>query len=117
MELVLRTWREPDGTWVVSPVGGGSLGGPLRQHPWVNFTASFGAFGFVAGGDVEGVGSDQAKVVRMTFADGYVAFDLVDSGIALFFEPGAMSFPAEVEILDADEVVLASHRAFEEFAC
>jgi hypothetical protein len=114
MELVIRTWQERDGTWIVAPVGGGSPGGSRRQRPWVNFTAGFGASGFAAGGNVEGLGAEQAKHVRMTFADGFVLADSVDSGIVLFFEPRTMAFPAEVEILDAEGSVLAVYRAFDE---
>lgn len=115
MELVIRTWQEADGTWTVAPVGGGSPGGSRRQRPWVNFTAGLGVSGFVAGGNIEGLGATLAKHVRMTFADGFVSGDSVDSGIVLFFEPRTMAFPAAVEILDAEGEVLASHRVFDEF--
>jgi hypothetical protein len=115
VELVIRTWQEPAGTWTVAPVGGGSPGGHRRQRPWVNFTVGFGASGFAAGGNVEGLGAEQAKHVRMTFADGFVLADSVHSGIVLFFEPRIMAFPAEVDILDAEGSVLASFRAFDEF--
>ena len=114
VELVIRTCLEPDGTWIVSPTGGGSPGPSRRQEPWVNFTAGFGAEGFSAGGNVEGNGAEQAKLVRMTFADGFVLVDTVDNGIVLFFEPRGMAFPADVEILDAKGSMLASYREFDQ---
>jgi hypothetical protein len=67
-----------------------------------------------AGGNVEGNGAEQAKLVRMTFADGFVLVDTVDNGIVLFFEPRGMAFPADVEILDAKGSMLASYREFDQ---
>jgi len=115
MELVIRTWQEPDGNWTVAEVGGGSPSPSRRQSPWVNFTAGFGESGFSAGGRVQGMGADRAKHVRMTFADGVVLADSVDSGIVLYFEPRAMAFPADITILDTEGSILASYRAFDQF--
>lgn len=116
MELVIRTWQEPDGSWVVAPVGGGSGKGPRRPRPWVNFAAQFGAQAFTAGGNVEGTGSDQASSVRLTFADGLTAEDTVDNGKVLFFEPCQVALPAEVEILDERGGQLAKYTAFDGFS-
>ena len=46
VEWIVRTWQEPDGTWMVAPVGGGSIGGaPRRSTPWVNFAAGSARMG------------------------------------------------------------------------
>lgn len=115
--LVIRTWKEADGSVVVAPVGGGAPGPSRRTKPWVNFTAGFGADGFTAGGDVVGRGSDQAHTVRLTFADGLVLEDTADetagNRVVLFFEPRGVAFPADVEILDARGQVLAAYREFD----
>jgi hypothetical protein len=113
MEVVVRTWRGTDGTWVVAPTGGGSPGPSRRRRPWANLTASSGVDCFTAGGRVEGAGSERAAQVRMTFADGRVLADVVEHGIVLFFEPRSMAFPADVEILDGGGSVLAGYREFD----
>jgi hypothetical protein len=114
---VIRTWRNPDGSRVVAPVGGGSPGPSRRSKPWVNFTAQFNAHLFTAGGNVVGRGSDQAHTVRLTFADGFVMEDTVDEEseyrIALFFEPRGMAFPADVEIRDGRARLLAGYQEFD----
>jgi hypothetical protein len=115
--LVIRTWQEPDGSWTIAPLGGGGRGGgpSRRPKPWVNFTAGSGPHGFAAGGDVEGMGSDQVRTVRLTFADGLVMEDAVENGIVLFFEPRGVTFPADAEILDAQGGRLARYKAFDGF--
>ena len=114
VSLVVRTWQKPDGSWVVAPVGGGALGPSRRKKPWVNFTAGFGADGFTAGGYVEGIGSDRARVVRLIFADGFTLEDSVENGVVLFFESRGVAFPADVNILDDEERHLASCKAFDQ---
>jgi len=115
MEYIIRTWRTPGGTWVVAPIGGGSRGPSRRQEPWVNFTAGWGDDGFTAGGRVEGIGSEQSHLVRLTFADGLILTDTVDDGIVLFFEPRAVSFPADVQIEDVQASLIASYKEFDQF--
>ena len=112
---VIRTWRTAEGSWVVAPVGGGGRGPSRRPEPWVNFTAGSGPHGFTAGGWIEGTGSEKARSVRLAFADGLVMEDAAENGIVLFFEPRAVTFPADVEILDARGVRLAFHKAFDGF--
>ncbi|HUY66037.1 MAG TPA: bifunctional 3-(3-hydroxy-phenyl)propionate/3-hydroxycinnamic acid hydroxylase [Acidimicrobiales bacterium] len=112
---VIRTWQAPDGSWVIAPLGGGGRGPSRRPKPWVNFTAGFGPDGFAAGGYVEGTGSEEARSVRLTFADGLLMEDAAENGIVLFFEPRAVTFPADVEILDARGGRLALYKAFDEF--
>ena len=112
-ELVIRTWQEPNGTWVVAPCGGGSPGPSRRTKPWINFAAGFGAHGFTAGGNIEGTGSEHARSVRLTFADGYTIDDTVENGIVLFFEPIQVAFPADVEILDENGGRLANYKEFD----
>lgn len=114
-EWVIRTWQEPDGTWVVAPCGGGSPGPSRRAKPWINFTAGFGAHGFSAGGNIEGTGSEHAHSVRLTFADGNTIDDTVENRIVLFFEPIQVAFPADVEILDESGRRLANYKEFEGF--
>jgi hypothetical protein len=111
--LVLRTWQESDGSWVIAPVGGGSRGPSRRTKPWVNFTAGFGAAGFSAGGDVEGMDSEQAHLVRLTFDDGFIMEDTVENGIVLFFEPLGVTFPADAEIFNMYGRRLASYKALD----
>jgi hypothetical protein len=113
--LVIRTWQGPDGAWIVAPVGGGSPGPSRRTKPWVNFTAGFGAHGFAAGCYLEGTGSELARSVRLTFANGIVVTDALDNGIVLFFEPRPVGFPADVEILSGQGERLASYTAFDKF--
>jgi predicted ThiF/HesA family dinucleotide-utilizing enzyme len=101
---------------VVAPVGGGGSGGSSRRaKPWVNFAAGFGPRTFTAGGKVEGAGSEQARTVRLTFADGLVVEETVDNGAVLFFEPRTVDLPAEVEVLDARGRLLARYEEFDEF--
>jgi hypothetical protein len=114
MELVIRTWQDPDGTWVVAPVGGGWRGPSHRTKPWVNFTAGFGVHGFTAGGNVEGLGSEQAHLVRLTFADGFTTEDTAEHGIVLYFEPRSVTFPADVHIFDSRGVLLVAYREFDQ---
>ena len=114
MGLIVRTWQNPDGSCVVAPVGGGSPGRSRRTKPWVNFTAGFDAGGFTAGGHVEGTRSDEARMVRLTFADGFVLEDAVDNGIVLFFEPRGVIFPADAEIFDDGGRRLANYKAFDD---
>jgi len=113
--LVIRTWQDPDGSWAIAPIGGGGRGPSRRSKPWVNFTAGFGPDGFAAGGDVEGTGSEMARTVRLTFADGLVMEDAVENGVVLFFEPVGVSFPADAEILDARGGRLARYKVFDGF--
>ena len=114
VEWIIRTWQEPDGTWVVAPVGGGSPGGaPRRTTPWVNFAAGFGPDGFTAGGHVEGGGSEQAATVLLSFSDGLTMEDRVENGVVLFFEPRGPAFPARVDILDGRGTLLASYGEFD----
>ena len=115
MEEVIRTWQLADGSWQVSPVGGGSGPGPYRPAPWVNFTAGSGPGGFSAGGRVEGTGSDRAHTVRLVFADGFAMEDVVEHGIVLFFAPGGVVFPAAVAIADDSGLNLATYTEFDGF--
>jgi hypothetical protein len=62
--MLVRTWQEPDGSWVAVPVGGGGGGEPRRSRPWVNFAAGWNAQQFAAGGHVTGQGAEAARVVR-----------------------------------------------------
>jgi len=112
-EMVIRTWQDPDGSWAVAPCGGGSPGPSRRSKPWVNFAAGFGADGFTAGGRIVGIGSAQAHLVRLTFADGFTMEDLEQDGVVLFFEPRRVVFPADVAILDRHGNLLANYQAFD----
>ncbi len=115
VEWIVRTWQEPDGAWVVAPVGGGSLGGaPRRSRPWVNFAAGFSPHEFTAGGHVEGDGSEHAVKVRLRFNGDLTMEDVVENGIVLFFEPRCPSFPAQVDIFDGRGGLLASYEEFDQ---
>jgi hypothetical protein len=117
VEWVIRTWQNADGLCVVAPIGGGSAGGaPRRTTPWVNFAAGVGPVGFSAGGRVEGGGSEHAAHVRLIFKDGLTLDDRVENGIVLFFEPRRVGFPADVEILDRRQELLARSSEFDLFA-
>jgi hypothetical protein len=108
-----RAWPEPDGSWLVNHIGGGSGGGPYRNRPWVNFTAQWNDGLFAAGGEVTGDGAQQAHLVRLRFADGTSIEDRVENGVVLFFVSPGVAFPARVDILDNAAVSLASYDADE----
>ena len=110
---LFRTWREPDGSWLVVLIGGGSGGGPCRSRPWVNFTAQWNDGLFAAGGEVIGHGAQQAHLVRLRFADGTSIEDRVENGVVLFFVSPGVAFPARVDILDNAGESLASYDADE----
>jgi len=80
----------------------------------VNFTAGFGAEGFFGRRNVEGNGAEQAKLVRMTFADGFVLVDTVDNGIVLFLRASRHGFSGRCRNLDAKGSMLASYREFDQ---
>jgi hypothetical protein len=116
VEWVIRTTQNPDGSWVVAPVGGGSVGGaPRSNKPWVNFAAGFGPDGFTAGGRVEDTGSEDAVQVRLVFKDSFTMDDRVENGIVLFFEARRVRFPADAEILDRQGGLLARDKEFDLF--
>jgi hypothetical protein len=115
-ELLLRAWQRPGGDWVAEPIGGGGGGQPRRPRPWVNFAATWGGTLFAAGGEIIGDGCEQARLVRLTFADGTAVQDGTDHGVVLFFVPHAVPFPASVRILGQDGTVLADYEEFGEFA-
>lgn len=114
VEWVIRTWQSPDGSWVVAPVGGGSVGGaPHRNNPWINFAAALGPDGFTAGGRIEGSGSEHAAEVRLLFNDDFTMDDVVQNGIVLFFEPRGLTLPADAEIFDRQGRLLARYKEFD----
>jgi hypothetical protein len=113
---VLRTWREPGGTWAVGPIGGGGGPGPYRSRPWVNFAAQFRTDLFAAGGEVIGEGAEQAAIVRLTFANGTAIKDTVENGVVLFSTSPGPESRARVEILSGAGAVLAEYDEFDDFA-
>jgi hypothetical protein len=112
--MVIGTVPDETGGWKVHPVGGGSGGSPRRERPWVNLTAQFGPC-FRGGGEVIGQDADRARLVRMRFANGTTLEDSVEDGVVLFEADHAVSFPAEVQVLDATGELLASYAEFEDF--
>jgi len=110
--LLVRTWQEPDGSWTADPIGGGSGGEPYRSKPWVNFAAQWNAQLFAAGGHVTGQGAEQARRVRLTFADGTAIEDVPGNGVVLFFASAGVVFPARVEILSDAGDLLAEYDEF-----
>jgi hypothetical protein len=110
--MLVRTWQEPDGSWVADPIGGGGGAGPHRTRPWVNFAAGWNTDLFAAGGQVIGDGAEAAHLVRLTFADGTTLADLVNNGVVLFFASPGVAFPARVEILGGAGDVLAEYDEF-----
>jgi hypothetical protein len=110
--MLVRTWQEPDGSWVADPIGGGGGEGPHRSRLWVNFAAQWNAQQFAAGGHVTGQGAEEACMVRLTFADGTTIEDTADNGVVLYFASPGVSFPATVEILDTAGNVLAGYDEF-----
>jgi hypothetical protein len=110
---LVRTWQEPDGSWTAAPIGGGGAEGPQRSRPWVNFAAQWNAAQFAAGGQVAGAGAQQARRVRLVFADGTELADSVDNGVVLFFTAPGVAFPAQVTIHGAAGEVLASYVDFD----
>jgi hypothetical protein len=112
MESVVRTWIDGNGVNVVAPIGGGSGGGPHRNHPWVNFSAQWNSTVFRGGGVVIGEGTERAHIVRLRFANGTVAEDTIGRGVVLFEVPGPITFPVEVDVLDAGAVLIHSYTEF-----
>ena len=113
---VLRTWRQPGGTWAVGPIGGGGGPGPYRSRPWVNFSAQFRTDLFAAGGEVIGEGAEQAATVRLTFTNGTAIEDTVENGVVLFATSPGPESRARVEILSDAGAVLAEYDEFDDFA-
>lgn len=113
--MLVRTWQQPDGTWVADPIGGGGGTDPHRARPWVNFAAAWSADLFAAGGNVTGHDAKAACLVRLTFADGTAIDDTVDNGVVLFLTSPGVTFPARVEILDTAGNTLAGYDEFTEF--
>jgi hypothetical protein len=112
--MLVRTWQEPDGSWMAAPIGGGGGGGPYRSRPWVNFAAQWNAHLFAAGGHVTGQGAEAAHLVQLTFADGTAIEDVAENGVVLFFASPGVAFPARVEILSAAGDVLAEYDEFDD---
>lgn len=109
---VIRTRPDGDRSWLVHSMGGGGTDGPSPPRPWFNFAGGFSAHEFAAGGEVVGRGSDDAQVVRFTFANGVTAEDTLDDGIGLFFAPDHVVPPARVEIFDERGATLADYGEF-----
>jgi len=103
--------QQPDGSWSAGGGAGGSGKGPIRDRPWVNFGGWWGVDLFCAGGEVIGTGADQARRVRLSFADGTTVEDTVDDGVVLFLVEHGVQFPATASILDASGTVLATHES------
>ncbi len=116
MHVLIKTWQEEEGTWKVHPCGGGAGPHPHRSQPWVNFTAGFGPKGFMGGGHVVGDGIENARSVRLTFANGIEIEDTVDNGVVLFFEPHRVVAPAEVAVIDGNGGALVTYMEFIDFA-
>ncbi len=116
MHVLIKTWREHDGTWRVRSCGGGAGPHPHRSRPWVNFAAGFGHQDFTGGGHVVGDGAENARSVRLAFANAIVIEDTIDNGVVLFFEPHAVVAPAEVSIVDSGGAALVTYREFDDFA-
>jgi hypothetical protein len=110
--ILVRTWQEPDGSWVADPIGGGAGAGPHRTRPWVNFAAGWNTDLFAAGGQVIGDGAQAARLVRLTFADGTALADTVDNGVVLFCASPGVALPATVQILGGAVDVLAEYDEF-----
>jgi hypothetical protein len=98
-----------DGSWTAGGSAGGSGNGPVRDRPWVNFGGWWGNDLFCAGGTVMGTGSEQAKRVRLSFADEAAIEDTVDDGVVLFLIERGVQLPATAEIFDANSTLLSSH--------
>jgi hypothetical protein len=113
MRALARAWRQPGGDWAAAPMGGGSGRGPHRPRPWVNFAAQWNSEMFAAGGEVIGADCEQARLVRLGFADGTVLEDSVDDGVVLFFAAAGVAFPARVEVFGDGGAVLASYDDFD----
>ena len=84
--------------------------------PWVNFTAGFGPKGFTGGGHVIGDGVENARSVRLTFANDIVIEDTIDNGVVLFFEPHRVVAPAEVAVIGGDGGALVTYMEFVDLA-
>lgn len=112
-DMLVRTWQEPDGSWIAAPIGGGGSG-PYRSRPWVNFAAQSNAQQFAAGGHVTGHGAEAAHLVRLTFADGTAIEDMAENGVVLFFASPGVTFPARIEILSAAGELLAEYDEFDD---
>ena len=110
--MLVRTWQKPGGSWVADPIGGGGGPDPYRPRPWFNFAAQWSTDLFAAGGRVTGEGSEPARLVRLTFADGTILEDVVHNSVVLFFASPGVTFPATVQILNAADDILASYQEF-----
>ncbi|HEY6277651.1 MAG TPA: hypothetical protein VIX86_15105 [Streptosporangiaceae bacterium] len=78
----------------------------------MNFAAQWNAELFAAGGHVIGAGADQARLVRLVFADGTELADSVDNGVVLFFTVPGVAFPARVTIVGGESDALADYEEF-----
>lgn len=56
---------------------------------------------------------EAVHLVRITFANGTIAEDAVDSGIVLFEALGPITFPAGTELLDGSGVQIRSYTEFD----
>jgi hypothetical protein len=113
MRALCRAWQLRDGGWAAAPIGCGSGSGPYRARPRVNFAAQGNSEMFAAGGEVIGVGAEQARAVTLGFADGSVLEDTVDDGVVLFLAVAGVAFPATVNVLGEAGAVLASYADFD----
>lgn len=59
--------------------------------------------------------AEEARSVRLSFADGTTAEDAVDDAIVLFYVTPGVDFPAEVVILGDQGAVLAAYDEFDTF--
>jgi hypothetical protein len=112
MTSLVRTLIDENGAISVAAIGGGGDGVPQRDLPWVNLAAQWNSTVFRGGGEVMGNGADDVRFIRIRFADGMIADDAVDSGIVLFEVLAAITFPAEIELLDGDGAQIHSYTEF-----
>lgn len=113
MTSLVRTLLDDNGAISVAPIGGGSDDVLYRDLPWVNFVAQWTSTSFRGGGAVIGTGAEAVHLVRITFANGTIAEDAVDSGIVLFEALGPITFPAGTELLDGSGVQIRSYTEFD----
>jgi hypothetical protein len=115
MTSITRTLVHENGGTTVAPIGGGGGGAPRRDHPWVNFAAQWDSSAFRGGGEVIGEGAEQARLVRLKFANGTIAEDNVGGGVVLFEVRGPIALPIQVDVLDGGDALIHSYTEFEGF--
>ena len=111
-QCLVGVTRQDNGRSVARRVAAGD-GDLARERPWVNLAGWWGAGLFCAGGEVIGVGAEDASHVCLVFADGSTLTDDVEHGVVLFVTEHDVVLPATARVLDNVGVVLATHPAID----